>query len=76
MSLIKEFKSLINQSNTVEFVRSGLIGDDIEIKGPFGPIRLIYADYVASGRALDQVEDFIRQRVLPYCTNSHNVALL
>ena len=74
MSLIKEFKSLINQSNTVEFVRSGLIGDDIEIKGPFGPIRLIYADYVASGRALDQVEDFIRQRVLPYYANSHTEA--
>ena len=74
MSLIKEFKSLINQSNTVEFVRSGLIGDDIEIKGPFGQIRLIYADYVASGRALDQVEDFIRQRVLPYYANSHTEA--
>ena len=35
MSLIKEFKSLINKSNTVKFIHSGLIGDDIEIKGPF-----------------------------------------
>ena len=63
MSLIKEFKSLINGSNPIEFIRSGLIGDGIEIKGPFGRTRLIYADYVASGRALDQVEDFIRHQV-------------
>ena len=74
MSLIKEFKSLINRSNTVEIIRSGLIGDDVEIKGPFGPTRLIYADYVASGRALDQVEDFIRQKVLPFYANSHTEA--
>ena len=62
---------MINKSNIVEFIRSGLIGDDIEIKGPFGRIRLIYADYVATGRALEQVEDFICQRVLPYYANSH-----
>ena len=74
MSLIKEFKSLINRSNSIEFIRSGLIGDDIEIESPFGPTRLIYADYVASGRALDQVEDFIRQKVLPYYANSHTEA--
>ena len=74
MSIIKEFKSLINRSNTIEFIRSGLIGDDIEIESPFGPTRLIYADYVASGRALDQVEDFIRQKVLPYYANSHTEA--
>ena len=35
---------------------------------------MIYADYVASGRALDQVEDFIRQKALPYYANSHTEA--
>ncbi len=44
------------------------------IEGPFGAKPLIYADYVASGRALRQVEDFILTEVLPYYANSHTEA--
>ncbi|MDT8873078.1 aminotransferase class V-fold PLP-dependent enzyme [Komagataeibacter rhaeticus] len=42
--------------------------------GPFGIKPLVYADYVASGRALKQVEDFVLARVLPYYANSHTEA--
>ena len=51
-----------------------MIGDGAEIDGPFGPKPLIYADYVASGRALFPVENFIMQSVLPYYANSHTEA--
>lgn len=50
---------------------SGLIGKQARVEGPFGPRPLVYADYVASGRALKQVESFVTDEVLPYYANSH-----
>jgi selenocysteine lyase/cysteine desulfurase len=58
----------------VERLRAGLIGNDAMIDGPFGRKPLVYADYVASGRALMQVEEFVLAKVLPFYANSHTEA--
>lgn len=55
-------------------LHNDLIGSGAAIEGPFGRRRLVYADYVASGRALGIVENFILEEVLPYYANSHTEA--
>ena len=58
-------------SPLVERVRRGIIGEGELMDGPFGPRRVTYADYTASGRSLDFIEDFIREQVLPRYANTH-----
>lgn len=56
---------------TPAWVRSQLIGSEATVRTPFGARRIIYADHVASGRALLWVEKFILDRVLPLYANTH-----
>jgi len=63
--------ALRTQGDPILALREGLVGHDARIETPTGPRKLIYADYVASGRALKQIESFILDEVLPFYANSH-----
>ena len=71
---LRAARSAANDVSLIEQIRSSVIGDDAVLDGPFGPRRLVYADYTASGRALTFVEDYIRERVLPLYANTHTEA--
>ena len=72
MKNLASFERKLHASpDPIATLQNGEIGKGLEIDTPFGRKPLIYADYVASGRALVQIEDFVRDHVLPYYANSH-----
>ncbi|MCQ0970199.1 aminotransferase class V-fold PLP-dependent enzyme [Paracoccus sp. TK19116] len=74
MPLLDEFRPYLISDDLAADLRAGLIGEGAKIDGPFGRRPLIYADYVASGRCLDQIEDFVRRDILPFYANTHTQA--
>lgn len=74
MSPLAHFKALLQAPDLPARLRAGLIGESRQIETPFGTRPLLYADYVASGRALRQVEDFVLETVLPTYANTHSEA--
>ncbi len=71
---LSQFRADIQSTAHNSTLRDGLIGENVLIPGLQGDVPLVYADYVASGRALRQVEDFVADHVLPFYANSHTEA--
>lgn len=74
MTSLAHFRKSLKSPTLIADLRAGLIGDGLPFETPFGVRNLLYADYVASGRALRQVESFVLEQVLPFYANSHTEA--
>jgi len=54
-----------------DYVLHDIIGSEQRFRGPWGAMPLTYLDYVASGRPLRCLEDYIREHVMPTYANTH-----
>lgn len=55
----------------IALIRDAVLGEGDVLQGPYGPRRVTYADYTASGRSLSFIEGFITEAVLPLYANTH-----
>ncbi|MCK5338357.1 MAG: aminotransferase class V-fold PLP-dependent enzyme, partial [Bacteroidales bacterium] len=57
--------------NYFDKYRKNTIGHDLEFKTAYGMQKLIYADWIASGRLYGPIEDKIRNTIGPWVGNTH-----
>ena len=60
--------------NYFETFRNKIIGNDLDFDSPYGKKRMIYADWVASGRLYKDIEDRITNTFGPFVGNTHTEA--
>jgi len=51
--------------------RRNIIGIDQEFVSPFGRKKIIYADWIASGRMYKPLEDVMNNKFYPFVANTH-----
>ncbi|MDP3443370.1 MAG: aminotransferase class V-fold PLP-dependent enzyme, partial [Ignavibacteria bacterium] len=54
-----------------DYFRKNTIGNSLIFNSPYGPQKLIYADWIASGRLYQPIEDRITKDIGPYVANTH-----
>lgn len=64
-------KNELKIEKLLKHIEDNVIGRDAVFEGPFGPRKVLYCDYVASGKALNFIEDFMTTHVLPMYGNTH-----
>jgi selenocysteine lyase/cysteine desulfurase len=51
--------------------RRRALGDQQYFESPFGKKKIIYADWTASGRAYQPIEEYMQDEILPFLANTH-----
>ncbi|WP_406649279.1 aminotransferase class V-fold PLP-dependent enzyme [Aliisedimentitalea scapharcae] len=71
---LNAFKTRLQTMVAKDQLRHSVIGEGSMIPGLNGNVPMVYADYVASGRAMRPVEEFVMEQILPFYANSHTEA--
>ena len=64
-------KDLQNLESYFDSFRKKVIGHDLKIITPYGEKQLLYADWIASGRLYQPIEDILCNKIGPYVGNTH-----
>ncbi|CAH0476125.1 unnamed protein product [Peronospora belbahrii] len=65
--------SLIAQE-TVDLIARNVVGRQTLFESPFGARALCYADFTASSKPLQCIEDYLNREVMPFYGNTHTTA--
>lgn len=64
----------VTTSNLEEYFapfRENILGVNESFEGPYGRKKIIYADWIASGRMYGPIEDALKNKVGPFVANTH-----
>jgi len=56
--------------------RKGIIGNDTTFESPYGTRRILYADWIASGRLYEPIESKLSSQFGPFVANTHTETTL
>ncbi|MEN8228512.1 MAG: aminotransferase class V-fold PLP-dependent enzyme [Bacteroidota bacterium] len=56
--------------------REGIIGNDATFESPFGTQRILYGDWIASGRLYEPIEKKLQSQFGPFVANTHTETTL
>ena len=56
---------------SIRLIRKNIIGIDTVFETPFGSQKMIYADWVASGRLYTPIEKLFLKQIFPFVGNTH-----
>ena len=51
--------------------RGNIIGSNQTFNTPYGEKKMVYADWIASGRLYKPIEDVLRENIFPFVANTH-----
>jgi len=71
---MKRFNTILNMEKYFEKFRKNTVGNNKKYLSPYGRKRIIYADWVASGRLYKPLEDRAAKVIGPYVANTHTEA--
>ncbi|XP_017772669.1 PREDICTED: uncharacterized protein LOC108559823 [Nicrophorus vespilloides] len=60
-----------DNAKLIKYIDDNIIGKNNTFLGPFGRRKVVFSDYVASGRSLHFIEEYIIREVLPCYGNTH-----
>ena len=55
------------------FIRDQVVGRDTTFVSPFGIRKIVYCDFVASGRSLKFIENYVTAEILPTLSDGHTM---
>ena len=65
------YAGLTDLESYFESYRNKVVGHDLTISTPYGDKPLVYADWIASGRLYQPIEDILCKQIGPYVANTH-----
>lgn len=51
--------------------RDNIVGIDQSFESPYGPTKILYADWIASGRMYGPIEEVMNNQIAPFVGNTH-----